>query len=669
MITVSGYILPFFISIIFGQVPTIASREQFDFIVVGAGTAGSFLAHRLATSSSAPSVLLLEAGPNTLSNDTTDAASNPNLNSLIPGFFAENVAQTRVNYMYTTAPQEGLNGRALMYHRGKGLGGTSNLNYMAWLKGYKGDFDEWAQRVDDASYSSEEGWERIKKLESFDPTGLPNVYSEYAQPEMTDHGTTGPIHNSLPKSPIPGMGTFVEACEEAGIPRNLDVNKGEPLGGGLVQMAIWKGARVSSATQLLNEDGDIGAGLIRPRNLEVRVETKVNKILFDGKRAIGVELASGKRYYAGKEVIVSAGFIDSPKLLLLSGVGPKEELEKLGIKVVQDSPNVGKNLLDHTTVLLDPVFKQDLQIATGNALFADPALVELEKQKWLNSYHGGKGEGVGELTRFGGSAAVAFVKFPEDERNAWPEWQALSEDERQRFLDPKRPDTEIFYFMGYLPPGHTISEGAEANSYARLFLLHQNHLSRGSITLNSSDASEQAIINPQYFSHPYDVRVAVETIKMVLKIFRTGTYSHVVEGMEFLAADELPKFIKNTPEEDAANKAKAKNGFYVNGIQESDEGIERWLREKGLDHGYHGMGTCRMGKNGDPLRVVDAAGKVVGIEGLRVADVSVVPVVMNNHPQVSAYLIADVIADRIVEQYGLSEKTDNIFKGHQGLRG
>lgn len=156
--------------------------------------------------------------------------------------------------------------------------------------------------------------------------------------------------------------------------------------------------------------------------------------------------------FANKEVIISAGFIDTPKLLLLSGVGPKKELEELGIKVIHNSPNVGKNLLDHSTVLLDPIFKQDLQLPTGNALFSDPDRVEFEKKKWLNAYNNGKGEGVGELTRFGGSAAVAFIKFTEEERNEWPEWKALSDEDRKRFLDKGRPDTEIFYLVSLQSP-------------------------------------------------------------------------------------------------------------------------------------------------------------------------------------------------------------------------
>lgn len=107
-------------------------------------------------------------------------------------------------------------------------------------------------------------------------------------------------------------------------------------------------------------------------------------------------------------------------------------------------------MLDHSTVLLDPIFKQDLQLPTGNALFAEPGRVEFEKKKWLDGYNNGKGEGVGEMTRFGGSAAVAFIKFPEEERNEWPEWKALSDADRKRFLDKSRPDTEIFYLVSSL---------------------------------------------------------------------------------------------------------------------------------------------------------------------------------------------------------------------------
>lgn len=107
-------------------------------------------------------------------------------------------------------------------------------------------------------------------------------------------------------------------------------------------------------------------------------------------------------------------------------------------------------MLDHSTVLLDPIFKQDLQLPTGNALFAEPGRVEFEKKKWLDGYNNGKGEGIGEMTRFGGSAAVAFIKFPEEERNEWPEWKALPDADRKRFLDKSRPDTEIFYLVSSL---------------------------------------------------------------------------------------------------------------------------------------------------------------------------------------------------------------------------
>lgn len=140
----------------------------------------------------------------------------------------------------------------------------------------------------------------------------------------------------------------------------------------------------------------------------------------------------------------------------MSGVGPKEELEEIGIKVVHHSPNVGKNMLDHTTVLLDPIFKQDLQLPTGNAFFAEPGRVEFEKKKWLDGYNNGKGEGTGEMTRFGGSAAVAFIKFPEEKRNEWPEWKALSDADRKRFLDKSRPDTEIFYLVSSLSPTSSV---------------------------------------------------------------------------------------------------------------------------------------------------------------------------------------------------------------------
>ncbi|KAG0136709.1 hypothetical protein HOY82DRAFT_667459 [Tuber indicum] len=625
-------------------------RTNYDYIIIGAGTAGGYLAHRLSTADNKKSVLLLETGPNTLSSSGPNEIKNPNLFSLVPGNFVENVAQSRTNYLYSIAPQAALENRVLTYHRGKGLGGTSAINFMAWVKGYKGDYDEWAQIANDSAFSGAEGWERIKRLENFDPSGLPASYSRYAAPDLSNHGNSGPIHNGLPKNPIPGLTTFIDGCVEAGVPKSLDINSGKNIGVGIAQMAIYKGARASSATQCLNSKGDLGAGLRKSPNLDIMVNTRVEKVIFDGLKAVGVQVVGGRTYRAKREVIISAGVIDSPKLLLLSGVGPKKDLEALNITVISDSPNVGKHMLDHTTILLDPIFKQDFRVPTGNSFWRNPDHVLWEKEKWINTYNSSLGEGKGEMTLFGGSSAIAFIKFTPEEREQWPEWKALKEEERARFLDPDRPDTEIFYFLGYLPPGKTVPAGSEPNSYARLFLLQQNNLSRGTISLKTSNPAEEPLINPQYFSHPYDVRIAVETVKATVKIFKTKSLSALFIGMEFVGATEDPPFIRDNPEQEEKNleKAKLSGGFYINGIELTDAGIEKWLRKKGLGQGYHGMGTCRMGAASDPMRVVDSGGRVVGVKGLRVADTSVIPVVMNNHPQVSAYLVADVVADSII---------------------
>lgn len=333
--------------------------------------------------------------------------------------------------------------------------------------------------------------------------------------------------------------------------------------------------------------------------------------------------------YASKEVIVSAGFIDTPKLFLLSGVGPEKELQKLGIEVIHDSPNVGKNLRDHSSVLINPVFSQDLKIPGGNSLFADADRLALEKKRWLDSYNGGKGEAVNELSRYGSSFAIAFNKYPISQRTSWPEWKNLTDAQKELFLDPKRPDTEILFIPGFLPPGATIPSGGSPNPFFQLFLLFQNQISRGEITLANRDPEVPAVLNPNYLTHPMDVRNCIETVKTTLRILRGERYKNIIEGVEFMSAGQTPVFIAPNKEQMEANTKKAVNGLYLNGIDgESDEIIEKWLRNSGIDQGYHGQGTMRMGKEGDPLRVVDSSGRVVGLESLRVADASVMPHLM-----------------------------------------
>ena len=160
---------------------------------------------------------------------------------------------------------------------------------------YKGDFQSWADIAGDESYGSKEGWERLKRLENFDSEGVPAEYAKYSKPLDQDHGKTGVIHYGVQKNVIPGMSAFLEACEESGIAITTDTNNGDPIGVSMVQTSVWKGARSSAATQLLNGPGDIGAGLQRKSNLHVKVDTPVVKILFEGKKAVGVQVKGGKK--------------------------------------------------------------------------------------------------------------------------------------------------------------------------------------------------------------------------------------------------------------------------------------------------------------------------------------------------------------------------------------
>ncbi|KAK8082144.1 FAD/NAD(P)-binding protein [Apiospora saccharicola] len=276
--------------------------EGFDFIIVGGGPSGCVIAARLAKSPARPSVLLLEAGgPN------EDAAHLTGTER----YEAEFREGSPLNWAYMTEPQ--VRGQKIDYSRGKGLGGSTAINFCGWVVGSSEDYDEWARLVGDDSF----GWKNVRRclqrIENFHDD-VPVGFRERIAPSSEDHGVGGAVDLSYQKEWLPTTDDVFRAAEEVGLGINPDVNNGSPIGMGIGTACIYKGTR---------------------------------KIIFKQGVAVGVKVTSGPRFRARKEVIISGGAINSPQLLLLSGLGPEQELRKHGIPRVLDLPQIGRNLQDH----------------------------------------------------------------------------------------------------------------------------------------------------------------------------------------------------------------------------------------------------------------------------------------------------------------------------------
>lgn len=313
---------------------TTTPHNTYDFIIVGAGPAGLSLAARLSSSSSHPSVLVLEAG-----------GPNNDQEYLIPADrFALFGSQPSLNWGYKTEPCEHLSGQQIDYSRGKGIGGSTAINFSCWIIGGAEDFDAWADQVDDKAWSWPNVKERFKKIEHYHDE-VPDEYRQFVNPNPEDHGTNGPLDLSYAPIWEKGITDVYVAAKQAGMPLNPDVNSGNPIGMGMGSSSMHKGLRTTASSYL---------PLMGPR-FETVLNAPVAKVLFDGKKTTGIRTIGGREFYARKDVILSAGALNSPQLLLLSGIGPASELKKHNVPVVKDLPQVGKNLQDHcfsTTTLL-----------------------------------------------------------------------------------------------------------------------------------------------------------------------------------------------------------------------------------------------------------------------------------------------------------------------------
>ena len=535
--------------------------RSFDTIVVGAGSAGCVLANRLSADPER-SVLLVEAG---------GKDRNPlfRLPMLMGRLFHSGI----YNWRYHTEPVPELGGRSLYWPRGKVLGGSSTINGMVYVRGNRHDYDRWAQM-------GLSGWSYDDVLPAFRRS------EGHIQREDAYHGTGGELTVCRARGDNPLFDTFIEAGRQAGWPVNDDFNGAEQEGFGRYDFTIRRGKRCSTSTAFLRP-------IRHRRNLAIVTGCLVRRVVVDGGRASGIEVAQGaetRTVHAEREVVLCGGTVNTPQILMLSGIGPGDELKRHGIPVIHELPGVGRNLQDHVDCVIAYTCTQPITLYRN-----------LRADRLAGSVIAGMLFGCGIATTFPYEAG-AFLKSraemvaPDIQVHFMP---ALENAANLHFPKPfRKPPLEETHGFS-LRVGPIVPE------------------SRGWIGLRSADPAAPALIQPSYLQDEADRRTTVAGIRMVREVIAQPAFD-AFRGRELAPGDDL----------------------------QSDEELTAWLRANAMTT-FHPVGTCRMGQ--DPMAVVDARLKVHGIAGLRVADASVMPVITSGNTNAAAIMIGEKAAQFIRE--------------------
>ncbi|WP_267381444.1 MULTISPECIES: GMC family oxidoreductase N-terminal domain-containing protein [unclassified Sphingomonas] len=524
----------------------------FDYIVIGAGSAGCVLANRL-SASGRHRVLLLEAG---------GGDRHPWVH--IPIGYVRLIDDAKRNWRYRTEPQVELDGRRLPQPRGKLLGGSSSINGLLYVRGQHQDFDDWS-RLGNIGW----GWEDV----------LPYFRRAEDQERGADpwHGTGGPLPVSDAAEPNVLCDAFIAAVEDAGTPPNSDFNGARQAGAGYFQTNTRAGRRVSSARAYL-------VPALRRANLSVVTGAHVERVLLAGGTATGVEWRGGGRRFAATaagEVILSGGAINTPQLLQLSGIGPAALLGEHGIEVARDLPGVGGDLQDHLQVRM--TFRARRPVTMNDALRTLPGRVKAGLQYALYRR--------GPLMVSAGTAG-AF----------------LSTDRRS-----DRPDVQ-FHFLTF----STDAMGQGLHEFPG-FMISSCQLrpeSRGTVRIASPDPAQSPAIDPRYLSSPVDQQVTVAGLELLRRVVAQPAM------VREIAAEESP------------------------GAGVAGEAALLAYARANAGSVYHPTSTARMGS--DPLAVVNASLRVHGIGRLRIADASVMPLIVSGNTNAAVVMIGEKAADLIL---------------------
>ena len=531
------------------------SAAEADYVIVGAGSAGCALAYRL--SEAGASVLVVEYG---------GSDAGPLIQ--MPGALSFPMNMKRYDWGYRSEPEPHLGGRRLACPRGKVIGGSSSINGMVYVRGHAKDFDTW-ESMGASGWSYADVLPYYKRMETWDSAGHGG--------DASWRGSDGPLHVTRGKRDNPLMQAFVQAGRQAGYQLTDDYNGQQQEGFGPMEHTIHKGARWSAAKAYLRpalqrENCNLIRGLAR-------------KIVFSGRRAVGVELLAGgglKTVRAKKEVILASSSINSPKLLMLSGIGPAAHLTAHGIQIVADRPGVGQNLQDHLEVYIQMAASQPVSLFKYWNLLGK-ARVGLQ---WA-------------LTRSGPGASNQFESAGFIRSAAGVEY----------------PDLQ-FHFLPI-----AVRYDGQAASEGHGFQAHIGPMrspSRGAVTLRSAKPEDSPKITFNYMSTEKDWIDFRRGIRLTREIF---------------AQEAFRPFVKHEIQP---------------GVElQTDAQIDGFIRAH-AESAYHPCGTCKMGAVDDPLAVVDPQTNVIGVKGLRVVDSSIFPQITNGNLNGPSIMVGEKASDLIL---------------------